>query len=560
MKRVLVIVASLILATTSLSAEVAQLAGSSNINEIRGASRGMLLNRDVMTVSDMGTYSRSSTLQYGTARSMGLAGAMTSLGGDASSMFINPAGLGMAIDSDVTFTPLVTVQRSNNSGSSYIDNDVTKFAVSNLSATFNIYESGSTKLISLNFGLGYNRMADFNYGYSLCSYDNTGSIARLFSQQLTADQIDVHNLDGNSNPDWSSLPADLWGAALGYKTGLTDAATSDTEWGATWISDDASIDQFMAVESSGSIGEYDIALGANVDNKLYLGFTVGIQSLNHRLDLLYGEEYSNPESFGSGLSTYNELHYMNYNQAVITRGIGVNVKLGATYRLGNLLRVGFAYHSPTKYSLSREYQGSMASASTLYSENKSELRYASADSPVIEDKEENEWVFKSPAKILVGASLTISKRALLSADFERAWYGSINMKSTPEGVAISQYKNVSDLYQTVNTIRLGGEYKLTPQLALRGGYSFSGSMVRDDVSSGDLLDMATLNSISYYSAGVGFSPSRGVSFDLTYMYQRSYYTDYTIFYSTEAGAAAQSSRYSTNLRRSNISLSMVLRM
>ncbi|MFI3306042.1 MAG: outer membrane protein transport protein [Rikenellaceae bacterium] len=560
MRRAIATAAIFIVAHTSLSAEVSQLAGTSSINDIRTASRGVLLNRDIMTISDMGNYSRGTSLNYGTARSMAMAGAMTSLGGDASSMFINPAGLGMAIDSDITFTPLVTMQSSDNSGGRYYDNDVTKFSISNLSTTFNIYESGTTKLVSLNFGLGYNRMADLNYGYSLHSSANASSIARLFSQQLTADQINVYDLYGNDNPDWSTLPTDLWGAALGYKTGLTDTITSDTEWGATWISDDTSIDQYVAVESSGSIGEYDIALGANVDNKLYLGFTLGIQSLYHHLDLLYGEEYSNPESFGSGLTSYDELHYMNYNQAVITRGIGVNVKLGATYRLNDSFRVGVAYHSPTKYSLRREYQGSMASCSTHYADGDKEVRYASADSPVLEDIEENEWIFRSPAKLMVGASMTLCKRALLSVDYERMWCGSMRVKSAPTGVALSQYYNIGEIYQSVNTLRIGGEYKVTPQFALRGGYSFSSSMVGDGVSSADLLDMATANKVSYYSAGVGYSPNRGISLDLTYMRQSTEYTDSTIFYSTSGGAAAQSGSYSTRLLRSNISLSLVLRM
>ncbi len=554
MRRVILTLAAVAMGVTSLSA---QLAGSSNMADIRNASRGMLLNRDIMTISDMGNIARSSALQYGTARSMGMAGALTSLGGDASSMFINPAGLGMAIDSDITITPLMTFQKSTNSGSEYYKNDVRNFSLANFSTTFNLYEDSHSKLVSLNFGLGYNRMADYNYGYSFCSIDNPSSIARLFSSQLTSDKINVYDFQGNNNPDWSALPADLWGAALGFKTGLTDAETSDTEWGSTWISDDASIDQFMAVESSGSLGEFDIAMGANVDNKLYLGFTLGIQSLYQRLDLLYGEEYYNPDSFGVGMKEYDVLGFSNYNQAIITRGIGINVKLGATYRVNDSFRIGLAYHSPTKYSINREYQASMASQSTHVTDGIGEIRNVSVDSPLIEDLDENNWQFRSPSKILVGGSLAMGNRALFAFDFERAWYGSMAMRYVPEGVSMAQYNNINEIYKAVNTYRLGGEFKLSPEFAVRGGYSFSDTMVGDKEA---LLDVATADKINYYSAGIGYSPNRGFSIDLTYMCQTTDYTDYTTFYSVDAGKAGQSNRYSTKLIRNNIALSLVFRM
>ncbi|MFI3303138.1 MAG: outer membrane protein transport protein [Rikenellaceae bacterium] len=593
MRRYILALATTLLAATTVSAETN--ASLSDL-EIRTASRGMLLNRDIMTISDIGSLSRSSALQYGSARSMAMAGALTSLGGDASSMMINPAGLGMAIDSDLTITPLVTIQNSKNSAGKYYNDGSNNVAFSNFSTTFNLYESAETKLVSLNVGLGYNRVADLNYNYSFASMDNSSSIARLFSRQLTADGVSLNELIGSDNPDWSYLSTNLWGAALGYKTGLTFQSKGDIPsgyyntsagassadnyresiesaddplWEATWISDNASVDQYMSVESVGSIGEYDIAFGANVDNKLYVGFTLGIQSVYQRLDLIYGEEYNNPNSFGSELTEYNELNYANYNQAIITRGSGVNVKIGASYRLDESLRVGVAYHSPTYYSLSREYQASMASASTYYNEevSSSERRYVSVDSPILEDTEMNRWKFRSPSRLLLGASYTYNLRALISIDYECAWYGSMAMRSIPYGVSPELYDGISDIYKSVNTIRMGGEYKLSPQFALRGGYSFSGSMVRDDVSSSELLDMATTDKISYYSAGIGWSPNRGVSFDLTYMRQRTKYTNYTLFYSAESdsidtptASSAQSGSFSTRLKQNNIALSMIFRM
>ena len=72
---------------------------------------GLLANVDGVSVGDISNISRTQ-FQYGTARSMAMGGALSSLGADASVMATNPAGLGMYSRSELTITPLVTVQKS----------------------------------------------------------------------------------------------------------------------------------------------------------------------------------------------------------------------------------------------------------------------------------------------------------------------------------------------------------------------------------------------------------------------------------------------------------------
>lgn len=177
------------------------MAQSSTELDIRSQSRGVLLNRDVMSLAEMGTLSQSQ-FQFGSARSMAMAGAMTSLGGDATSMLINPAGLGMSRSGSITFTPLVTIQGSETSNSSpYKDYDKNSFALSNFAAVLNIYQSGNGKLITLNLGLGYNRVSDLNYGYSFSSMGNSSSLANLYSRQLTQSGVSLKELYGEDNPN-----------------------------------------------------------------------------------------------------------------------------------------------------------------------------------------------------------------------------------------------------------------------------------------------------------------------------------------------------------------------
>lgn len=583
MKRSIFAVMALIISLNSATAEGFTV-GNLSANEVltnRSSAQGMLFNRDVMSVADMGSFSQSS-FQYGTARSMAMAGAMTSLGGDASSMMINPAGLGMYRSGEVTLTPMVTIQNSDTKGGdSYLNDGANTFAMSNFSTVFNLYESGNSRLISVNMGLGYNKISDLNYEYSFRSMGNSSSIANLFSRQFTSEGVELDEVYGEDYPNWNSMPTNLWGAALGYKTGLTfqtygptpsgynssDEITSTTSgnpiWTSSWISSDATVDQYMAVESDGSIGEYDIAMGMNIDNTLYIGCTFGVQTLYQRLDLMYGEEYSNNNTGGSALE------YSKYNQTIITDGVGVNLKIGATYRPMEALRIGIAYHSPTWYSLNREYQASMGSSSITNGERD----YIVVDSPLLSDYGDNKWKFNTPSRILIGGSYTFDSRALVSIDYQRDWYGGIKTRSLPMGVSQDLYDGISDIYQSVNTLRMGAEFKIAPTFALRGGYGFSSSMVRDDVSMTSLLGSSTTNSIKYYSMGVGYAPTQGVSLDLTYMRQSTEYSYYTLFYGMgdievdseydsqiPSAASAQSGSFLTTLKQNNIVFSLTLKM
>ena len=103
---------------------------------------GLMMDHDGMMSNDMYTLSQVN-FGFGTARSMGMAGAFTSLGGDIASIGINPAGLGMYRHSDISITPMLSFQRSRNSAADWGDNSFTRAAMSNVGAVMNLYEGVS---------------------------------------------------------------------------------------------------------------------------------------------------------------------------------------------------------------------------------------------------------------------------------------------------------------------------------------------------------------------------------------------------------------------------------
>ena len=91
---------------------------------------GMMMDRDGMMADDMFTLSQVN-FGFGSARSMAMAGAFTSLGADVASMGINPAGLGMYRSSDVSFTPMMSFNNASHNVRSVGENSQSRFSMSN---------------------------------------------------------------------------------------------------------------------------------------------------------------------------------------------------------------------------------------------------------------------------------------------------------------------------------------------------------------------------------------------------------------------------------------------
>ena len=104
MKKIYSLVASLALSLGLMSGAMAQI----NIG-------GVAMNNDIIGWGDL--YNLSFTAQnYGTARSMAMGNAFTALGADMVSASLNPAGIGMYVNSDFSFSPMVDFARAKTPG------------------------------------------------------------------------------------------------------------------------------------------------------------------------------------------------------------------------------------------------------------------------------------------------------------------------------------------------------------------------------------------------------------------------------------------------------------
>ena len=516
---------------------------------------GLMMDHDGMMSNDMYALSQVN-FGFGTARSMAMAGAFTSLGGDLSSMGINPAGLAMFRHNEISISPMMGFQNSTNSAQDWGDNQQSRFAISNFSTTFKLYEGSSSNLVSLNVGLGYNRVADFNYryGYSSMSAPSDSpyrSINDAFVRQLGQGGVFPDN-DGALN--YAFGDAYYWGGILAYNNWLIDAERD--EFGDYWTSANtlgvnASVGHTVGVESKGSIGEYQVALAANFNNTLYVGGTIGIQYVHWDRQFYYGEDYiynGQQPVYADGTPIAEPAEWLDYNQAVEMSGAGVNFKLGAIYRPFPALRLGAAIHTPTYYALDRTYQAYMGSN---YNPN--------GDTTLpLEDMGEQTWDFVSPTRLMFGASYTFGRMAVVSVDYERTWYNGMRVKNIPDGFDLSEEDYRAEFkanYKGANTLRIGAEIKPLSVVSLRAGYGISDAMLRNDKEL--YYNTPTTYKTTCISAGLGFQLG-AVSLDLAYQYIKNEQTQYMLFYALDDTGYfdTASPTYKTDFERNYVTLTM----
>jgi hypothetical protein len=423
----------------------------------------------------------------GTARSLGLAGAFGALGGDPSSLYINPAGLGVYRSSEFTFTTGMNYDKVR---SNYLNANTEDFKyklnISNLAYIYTYNTNRNSGWVSASFGVGYNRLADFNRNVTMQGSNAQSSLMDEF----------VYN---SNHKNASTFYEDLaWNTDVLLYDSLTKVYSSD------FTNDGYGQFQRKTIETKGGIGEYDFSFGANYSNILYLGATMGVQ----RLD--YEEISSHYEEDVNGTLVY--LKSFNFNQHFNAYGTGFNFKFGAILKPINFLRLGLAVHTPTFYKINSEFYTSM---DTYFDKG------LPLDMHDVSDVANTNYKLNTPFKAIGSIAFIFNKYGLFSFDYEMVDYTKARFRSD-----VGDYSDINttvgDIYKRTANIKTGLEGKLGP-FAARIGYGYYGNPYTSTELNSNYKYQA-------YTAGFGF---RGKSFfmDLAYVLNKS--TEYHRLYSYE---------------------------
>ena len=515
-----------------IMAAAALFVAAQSFGQSRGDIAGRLMGQSYFDITDMLNLSQSN-YTLGTARSAAMGGAFTSLGADLSSLNINPAGLGMYQSNDFGVT--ASIQNNKTSivgiGAPVYSGKCsqTPAKLNNFGFAFNVWE-GSGALTNLNMGITYNSKASFNSTASYEVRNQPISIADVLINQL----IDMSMFDGISqnmmnsssepfnNPD---IMMSQWGSVLAYQTEVVYGESDGSYSLNRSLSDYAKTNGLLKTQTRGSSGDFDISIGGNISSILYFGASLGISRIDYTEDNLYEEAYTNN-------TVEYPIQFMMYDQYVKTQGAGINGKFGLTVRPVGGLRIGVALHTPTYISLTKQYGAAMRARFTEIDGFNDVTKESATNS--------YSYTYTTPVRLMAGLSYTFGNWAILSADYECAWYNSMRLKEVSDYVEASYKAQIKEHYKAAHNFRVGLEIKPTSFLALRGGFGYQGNALRKGVNSSNKAISGELAMFNRYDnpvvyktlsggAGIGLR-FNSLYLDFAYTFNRLFYSPFMWYY------------------------------
>lgn len=472
-----------------------------------------------LAASAQGAYDAGNIIQtdlVGSARYVGMGGALNALGADITLMSTNPAGTGLYRRSDVgvTLAGLVSGQKGLD------DYSKSKMSLDQAGVvfTYQVDNSGSG-LQFVNFGVNYKKnhnffgnnsldimhlngecsqtnqianMADYAYHYKTYYGEAPGLLTDIATQIsghngivlfYPEDPVDKYDANGQIIKDGQGKPVNSYFAGLGAKKAGYSRSTF------------------------GSNIEADVNVSFNVSDRFYYGMSVGIYNVDYNRESFYYEE---------AIDGY----YYDFLNWYRTTGTGVDLKFGFICRPieDSSFRIGLSVHTPTWYSLTD------ANGASLYEDAENGyVKIADGSSGDYDYKLNTPWMFNLALGHTIGSSFAIG------AEYEFTDYSSAKYK--PMEAYDRNYMNdvnnhmQHNVLKSQHTLKLGVEYKPSSSFSVRAGYNYVSSAYKKDGFKTILdlepftdTDYANLGAINRFTLGCGYN-WKGGYLDLAYQYQ-----------------------------------------
>lgn len=510
----------------------------------------------------------------GTARSISLGNAMGALGGDYTSIGINPAGIAVYRSSEFTFTPSLHL---NQTESNYYNTNTTDDRLYmplqqiGFVGTYKPMHESSSGLVSTHFSVGYTRNNSFKKSTFIQGSGIQSSLLDDFVNQANQGNWD-NNYNGlaldagliNSNPYYREIQDNFpdeyvskymsnyeWNylndESFHDESGNLIYSKAIPQWGPI-----SGINQVRSIQETGNEGEFNLTFGANFSNKFYLGGALGISTYFSKRETQHYEEINKgkfnyidfPEVFdGYYESRYHEasigneewfgLNNFTFSEIVNTNGIGINLKVGVIYKPINSLRIGAAIHTPSFYSFDEEYK-------TTINADQFKIDFIPNDESVYDDLDltdlniyektnysEYSYNFRTPYKAIGSLAYTFGTKGLISADYEFTDYNSMKFSSSENTISDMNFINdqndqIKEVFRGTHNIRLGAEFRPTEIITVRAGYGLFQSPYKKGYINHD-------DKHQTFSAGLGFKMNN-MFIDVGYML-RQQKNLYSLYYS-----------------------------
>ena len=441
----------------------------------------------------------------GTARFLGMGGAMSALGGDISVISTNPAGIGVYRGQDIALSISAdnALSRSNYLGTKNSDSN-TKYSFDNFGIVLaNSIENEYVKFV--NFAIAYKRNSGFNRDFKMSGDSftkNADGSNNYFSQVYEMMELyNYSNFDVDNIKDeyYTNLNYN-WLALLGYDGNLYSV---DEKGAYAHYTPEKT---FYYSEERGGIDEAGINLSTNISDRIYLGATLGFYAANYNRYSYYGED----DKLGEIYTLYNWSS---------TEGTGVDFKLGAIMRpfANSPFRLGVAVHTPTWYVMVNRSSAYLLNPMDGYRIDTQEIY--GGDYVV-------NYRVTTPWKINASAAYTFGRSLAVNAEYEYTDYSTAGIKYYDGYSNFDINEELSSNTKSVHTVRVGAELRLSNNFSLRGGYNYVSAPYNKEAAkyiiSNDDTATEYLNRFATHSASLGLG-----------YYNKDFYADFAYRFSVQ---------------------------
>lgn len=500
----------------------------------------------------------------GTARYVGMGGAMGALGADLSAMGNNPAAIGLYRKSDVAMTGSMTVQPN---GMMMSDVDKARASFDQMGFVYSV-KSGGENLRFLNFGFNYQKRRNLKNYIGLDNVRTSDGLSQSWQMfQLAGGFDNPIDLAPDAGNDMMTTPLTI----AGYETQMIAPIYDDEGNFVGYNPSYADRYNYHRVQWGG-INEYDFNIAFNYRDRIYGGLTLGVYNVEMRGrteydELLIGE--TDPVTNVTETAPYN------LTQEENIYGTGYDLKLGLIFRPidSSPFRIGFSFATPTFYNLTHNTALHLSSP----------YGYEDTETGDVYDRSNYtldtsaDYKIRTPWRFNLSMATTFGNYLALGAEYEIAQGKSAQVRYP------DMYDGYTDRYETAtrdqaldaeidkylcpqHTVRLGAEVRLAKGLYTRLGYNYVSAPMKDNAFL-DLFtespsyrvststDYVNLGAINRVTAGLGYRGKRFYA-DFAYQFQRQQGDVYAFHYTESENLKNVLTGQKVDLNRHNAMLTI----
>ena len=436
------------------------------------------------TINDVLRYSLEEI--QGTARYQAMSGAFGALGGELSALGINPAG--SAVFNNGLFSVTGSVYDRKNGAlynGTYAETQRSPFELNQIGGVWVFRNQGGSPWKKLAMSANYDLVRNFDNDVVVRGSSQVGidQYFLTFAQGVPLGPLQVQNgefIEDAYLDIGGSLGFGPQQAFLGFQSGYIDPVEfedDNTEYfsNATYNR----VDQYYTQRSNGFNSKFTLNFAGQYEDFLYVGASLNFHSvLYERVTTLTESGYDPTSLIQSGW----------FDNFLQTRGGGFSFGLGAIAKVGEMVRLGASYQSPTWYDLADDFSQRVNSD---FPDKNPDITFI--DFSIVNLYQG--YTIKTPARYTGSLALVFGKSGLLSFDYGYQDMSSAELRPTSDPNFNSENSFISQQLGGVSTFRMGGEYRLG-SVSLRGGYRYEQSPYKNNSDWSDL---------DGYSGGIGFA-------------------------------------------------------